>query len=276
MFNQGSGRIRTGLDERRLHADPCPCHKRFTLPNTDPSALTWTGPPPGTVIVQPPPHASLAASLFASFPTMLGKQRVNRYTRNRGGSAADKSRDRQRKRDGLETWRFHLVIESLPVMRQFALLLLGCALSWYLSTISHPVAGVVVAATVLGVISYVLLALVATLHYNCPYQTPPTLTRAAIRYLTHSDAPVVRSLRSLKASFPSIKDIRRTPRRLGSGVRSVPREFGYVPALVEEAEHVPLAVYPPESSRTFSSTGRFARQTLNASPGCSIPPRTST
>jgi hypothetical protein len=132
------------------------------FPNADPSALTWTGPPPGIVTVQSLLYVSLAASLFASFPVMLGGRWVNRYTRNRVGSAADKSRDRQRKLDGLETWRFHLVIESLPVMRQFALLLLGCALSRYLWTIDHPVAGVVVAAAVLGATSYVLLTLVAT------------------------------------------------------------------------------------------------------------------
>jgi hypothetical protein len=132
------------------------------FPNADPSAITWTGPPPGIATVQSLLYASLATLLFASFLAILGKQWVNRYLRNRGGSAADKSRDRQRELDGLETWHFHLVIESLPVMLQFALLLLGCALSRYLWTISHPVAGVVVAATILGVTSYVLLTLVAT------------------------------------------------------------------------------------------------------------------
>jgi len=47
--------------------------------------------------------------------------------KQRGGSVADKfkSRDRQRKLDGLEKWHFRLVTESLPVMLQLALLLLG-------------------------------------------------------------------------------------------------------------------------------------------------------
>ena len=222
------------------------------FPNADPSAITWTGPPPGIVTVQSLLYASLATSLFASFIAMLGKQWVNRYLRNRGGSAADKSRDRQQKLDGLEMWHFHLVIESLPVMLQFALLLFGCALSRYLWTISRTVAGVVVAVTVFGVTSYGLLTLAATLYYNCPYQTPPsTLTRAAIRYLTHSDAPFARSLRSLKISLPSIKNIRRIPRRLGSGVRSVPRGFDYTPALAEQAECIPLAVVVVPPARIF-------------------------
>ena len=143
------------------------------FPDADPTSATWTGPPPVIVTVQSLLYASLTTSLFAAFLAMLGKQWVNRYLRNRGGSAADKSRDRQRKLDGFEKWHFHLAIESLPVMLQLALLLLGCALSRYLWTISRTVAGVITAVTLFGVTSYVFLTLAATLYYNCPYQTPP-------------------------------------------------------------------------------------------------------
>jgi len=81
------------------------------FPDADPNSTTWTGPPPEIVTVQSLLYASLATSLFAAFLAMLGKQWVNRYLRNRGDSAADKSRDRQRKLDGFEKWRFHLAIE---------------------------------------------------------------------------------------------------------------------------------------------------------------------
>ena len=155
------------------------------FPDANPNSVTWTGPPPETVTVQSLLYASLATSLFAAFLAMLGKQWVNQYLRNRGGSAADKSRDRQRKLDDLEKWRFHLVIENLPVMLRLGLLLLGCALSLYPWTISHTVARVVVAITLFGVISHVFLTLAATFYYNCPYQTPPSiLTRTIIKYLT--------------------------------------------------------------------------------------------
>jgi hypothetical protein len=60
---------------------------------------------------------------------MLGRQRISHHLRNRGGSAADRSQDKERKLDGVEKWRFVFVIEDLPVMFQFALLLLGCASS---------------------------------------------------------------------------------------------------------------------------------------------------
>jgi len=212
------------------------------FPDANPDSVTWSGPPPKIVTVQSLLYASLATSLFAAFIAMLGKQWVNRYLRNRGGSAADKSRDRQRKLDGFEKWHFHLVIESLPVMLQLALLLLGCALSQYLWTISRTVAGVIAAMTLFGVTSYVFLTLAATLYYNCPYQTPPSiLTRTIIRYLTCSDVAFARSLRSLFALF-TIRNLRRVLRRLHSGVRAMLRSLGGASVAAEGAEDIPLAV----------------------------------
>ena len=180
---------------------------------------------------------------------MLGKQWVNRYLRNRGGSAAEKSRNRQRKLDGFETWHFHLAIESLPVMLQLALLLLGCALSMYLWTISRTVAGVVVAATIFGVTSYVFLTLAAALYYNCPYQTPPSVfARATIKYLTQNDAKFARSLRSIAAPLlPIIISLRQPFRRLRAGVRGALRSLGYIPGVPRETGHIPLAIVTPSS-----------------------------
>ena len=213
------------------------------FPDSDPSSITWTSPPPEIVTVQSLLYASLVTSLFAAFLAMLGKQWVNRYLRNRGGSAADKCRDRQRKLDGLEKWHFHIVIESLPVMLQLALLLLGCALSLYLRTISHTVAGIVIAGTLLGVTSYVFLTLAATLHYNCPYQVPPSLLiRALIKYLACSNTTFAHSLRSLTKVFPSIKDIRQTFRLLCTGVYRALEGSGCIPSVPDRTEHIPLAV----------------------------------
>jgi len=222
------------------------------FPDANANSTAWTGPPPGIVAAQSLLYASLTTSLFAAFLAMLGKQWVNRYLRNRGGSAADKSRDRQRKLDGFEKWHFHLAIESLPVMLQLALLLLGCALSMYLWTISRTVAGVVVAVTIFGLTSYLFLTLAATLYYNCPYQTPPsTFTRTVIRYLTHSNATFARSLRSLIALLPSIRFLGRILGQLGSGVCSVLRGFGRIPAVAQDAEHIPLAVVLTSPVRIF-------------------------
>ena len=222
------------------------------FPDANPNSATWTGPPPEIVTVQSLLYASLAASLFAAFLAMLGKQWVNRYLRNRGGSAADKSRDRQRKLDGLENWHFYLAIESLPVMLQLALLLLGCALSRYLWTISRTVAGVAVAVTLFGLTSYIFLTLAATVYYNCPYQTPPSIVaRTVIKYLTYSDARFARSLRSLIPPFPSIRNLGRILGRLRSGVHRVLANFSCVRTIVEETEHIPLAAVVAPPARIF-------------------------
>ena len=53
-------------------------------------------------------------SLLAAFITMLGKQWLNLYLRNSGGSMIERCGDHQWKCDGLEKWPSHFS-ESLPV-----------------------------------------------------------------------------------------------------------------------------------------------------------------
>ena len=222
------------------------------FPDADPNSTTWTSPPSEIVAVQSLLYASLATSLFSAFLAMLGKQWVNRYLRNRGGSAADKSRNRQRKLDGFQKWHFHLAIESVPVMLQLALLLLGCALSYYLWTTSHTVAGVIIGVMLFGVTSYVFLTLAAILYYNCPYQTPPSiLTRSAIRHIMHSDTTFTRLLRSLIAPLPFVKDLGRIIEHLLPGVRGVLKSFSSAPAVAGGMEHIQLAVVAVPPTRIF-------------------------
>ena len=204
------------------------------FPNIDPGSTTWTGPPREIVVVQSLLYASLATSLFAAFLAMLGKQWVNHYLRNHGGSAADKSRDRQRKLDGHEKWRFYLAIECLPVMLQFALFLFACAVSVYLWTISRAVAWIVVVFTLAAATVYAFFTFGATAYYDCPYQTPlsvliQTLTRYLARYLKHSHSTLARATRYSMVSIDrvysySVKKLR----RLRSGVRSTLRKFGWI------------------------------------------------
>ena len=100
---------------------------------------------------------------------MLGKQWLNRYA---VGSMADRCHHRQRKLDGMTTWYFHVLMEALPIMLQFALLLLGCALSRYLWDLQRTVSGVAVGITSLGVLFYILILVAGALYTSCPYQTP--------------------------------------------------------------------------------------------------------
>ena len=141
---------------------------------------TWSGPGNELVVVQCLLYASLSTSLFAAFVAMLGKQWLNRFSRNKGRTAAEKSWDRQNKLQGIEKWHFHIVMESLPIMLQLALLLLGCALSSYLWTLNRAVAVVVLSFTLSGLIFYTFMTIAGSLFYKCPYQTPMSLIIRAI------------------------------------------------------------------------------------------------
>jgi hypothetical protein len=70
-------------------------------------------------------------------------------------------------------------------MLQFALLLLGCALSRYLWQIDTTIACVVLGVTALGVIFYTFFVVVGTVSESCPYQTP------CARILRHIFPPII-------------------------------------------------------------------------------------
>ena len=138
-----------------------------------PTVPRWSGPPRTIVQVEAILYASLAASLFSAFLAMLGKQWLNRYASiDMRGSAIGRSQNRQLKLDGIITWYFDHVMEALPVILQFALLLLGCALSLYLRGIERTVASVVIGATSFGVAFYAFIVVAGAASLSCPYQTP--------------------------------------------------------------------------------------------------------
>jgi hypothetical protein len=141
----------------------------------------WTGPDPTIVHVQAILYSSLAASLFSAFVAMLCMKWLGSYAQvETRGSIIDRGRHRQVKMKGIATWRFDLVMESIPLMLQASLLLLGYALSNYLFFIDKVVAGVVIGFMAFGLLFYFLIVSAATFSYNCPFQTPLSLI---IRYL---------------------------------------------------------------------------------------------
>ena len=120
-------------------------------------------------------YASLLISLLAAFVAMLGKQWLNRYLRNSGGSMIERCGDRQRKCDGLEKWPLHLFVESLPVMLQAALLLLACGLCKHMWSINTFVACILTNFTGIGVVFYLAIVISGTSSYACPFQTPASI-----------------------------------------------------------------------------------------------------
>ena len=166
----------------------------------------WNGPDGTIVHVQSVLYSSLLASLLAAFTAILGKQWLNRYASVEGGSVIDRGRQRKRKMDGMVTWKFGLVMECLPLMLQVALLLLGYALSNYLFFIDKAVAGVVIGFTTFGLLFYLLVVSAATFSYNCPFQTPLSLTlRLLIRFDDDHKKYLRRSWKWLKNISSQVK-----------------------------------------------------------------------
>ena len=177
-----------------------------TFGGSTPTVPQWSGPPRTIVQVQAILYASLATALFSAFLAMLGKQWLNRYvSTDMRGSAIDRSQNRQRKLDGIVSWYFDYVMESLPVMLQFALLLLGCALSLYLWGIDMTVALVVLGITSFGVIFYACIVVAGTASVSCPYQTPGVhILRHILHTLHHTLHAPRRILHILHHTFRTL------------------------------------------------------------------------
>jgi len=140
-----------------------------------PALPQWPGPPHMIVPVQAMLYANLAASIFSAPPppAMLGKQWLNRYASvYMRGSAIERNQNRQRKLNGIVTWCLGHVMEALPLMLQFALLLLGCALSLYLWGINTTVVSVILSVAVFGLIFYIFIVAAGAAFVSRPYQTP--------------------------------------------------------------------------------------------------------
>jgi len=163
-----------------------------------PALPQWIGPPRTTIQVQCILYASLAASLLSAFLAMLGKQWLNRYASvDMRGSAIERSQNRQRKLDGIVVWYFDHVLESLPLMLQAALLLLGCALCRYLWEINTTVASVVLDVTLFYVLLYLCIVIAGASSDSCPYQTPGANVIRRAPALLHPATGLVRSAYAL-------------------------------------------------------------------------------
>ena len=197
----------------------------------------WNGPDAAIVRVQAILYSSLAASLLAAFIGMLGKQWLNRYAQvEMRGSVIDRSRYRQRKMDGMVTWRFDLVMECLPLMLQAALLLLGYALSDYLFFINKVVSSILISFTAFGLLFYLLIVSAATLSFNCPFQTPLSLVlRFLVRFDDEHEKCLERSRKWIGRLFSKRKKLSR--RHTGGPYNSVNTSTGN-----SSVDHVGLTI----------------------------------
>lgn len=118
-------------------------------------------------------YAGLAASLFSTSLTMLGKQWLNQSTSTDTQAPAIKhGRSQQRQLNGIVGWYSEYLMGLLLSTPQVPALLLCCALSRYLWRIDTTVTGVVLDVTSFGVISHFLVLAAGVAFRHCAYQIP--------------------------------------------------------------------------------------------------------
>jgi hypothetical protein len=138
--------------------------------------------PTSVVTAQSILFASLSVTLFVAFIAVLGKQWILYYTRvTTWGNIVDRGKERQAKLVGLQKWGLYIIMESLPVMLQFALLLFAVALAVYLWDLDVSAAEVVLVITSIGLAFYGCIVVAATVYSDCPFQTPLSVMLPKIR-----------------------------------------------------------------------------------------------
>ena len=201
-----------------------------------PAIPQWTGPPHRIVQVQVILLASLSVSLLSALLAMLGKQWLNRCMPvDMRGTIIQRSQYRQRKLDGIINWYFDYVMESLPLMLQTALLLLGCTLSRYFWDINTTVASVVLGFTALGFLFYLFIVIAGAVSENCPYQTPganflryiPVAISHAPILLHRSVQGVFRFIRLILHHIPDIL------RYIQDALQCVPNSFRHLYLIID-------------------------------------------
>ncbi|KAJ7670677.1 hypothetical protein DFH06DRAFT_140384, partial [Mycena polygramma] len=141
-----------------------------------------------TLVAQCLLYVSLCSTLLAALLAVLGKQWLMYYSAaGERGTVEARGLERQRKLDGLRSWKFDTVLQIFPLLLQFGLLVFGAALSVYLWKVHLALAVIVVSFTAFGFLSYISLLLSAIIFPDSPFQTPlaplvlgliPTMIRA--------------------------------------------------------------------------------------------------
>ncbi|KAJ7175210.1 hypothetical protein C8R43DRAFT_1230649 [Mycena crocata] len=165
-----------------LQQDPNPVIQTNLLlilvQNVTGSAVSGIGPSPQptvsniVVVAQSLLYFSLFSTLLAALLAVLGKQWLLHYDSvGKRGTIEERGLERQRKCDGLQHWKFDLVMQVFPLLLQLSLLLFAVALSIYLWTIHHVPAAITLAMTSVGFILYTLMIISSIRSRDSPFQT---------------------------------------------------------------------------------------------------------
>ncbi|KAG8961015.1 hypothetical protein FRC03_005865 [Tulasnella sp. 419] len=117
---------------------------------------------------------SLACSLLASFGAVLGKEMLAIYSSSvalTASSSPDQGRTRQRKYDGLENFRFRILMQMLPALLQISLVLFLIGIIDFMWGLNDKVAIVFMVPVILGLFAYLWSLVTALQHEDSPFQT---------------------------------------------------------------------------------------------------------
>jgi len=117
-------------------------------------------------------YLSLLTSLFVAFVAMLGKQWINRYLENSGGSMIERCGNRRREFDGLGERSPRLFVGILLEALQLSLLLLVCGLCLHMWSINTSLASGLTLFSVFGLGFYITTVIAGASSYTSPFQTP--------------------------------------------------------------------------------------------------------
>ncbi|KAJ6560896.1 hypothetical protein DFH09DRAFT_509052 [Mycena vulgaris] len=134
-----------------------------------------TGPATIIVVAQSLLYFSLMSTLLAALLAVLGKQWLLHYDSvGEKGTLEERGLERHRKFTGLKNWKFDLIMQIFPLLLQLGLLLFASALSSYLWTINHVIAGLVFGLTSVGLVLYTVMVISAVASPDSPFQTSLT------------------------------------------------------------------------------------------------------
>lgn len=178
-------------------------------------------------------YASLSASLLSAFGCLLAKQWLGHFkaTRSTHGSISSRGILRQRKFDAMQNSHLNIILDSFPILLQVSLLLFAVSLLGNTWNPYRDVAGVILAATGIGVALYLVTFFAALLSLDSPFQTP--LSR-----LMHTLSKSVSQLPRL--SLISVDQAAQLPRHLRASGSHEDIQFIYlfIPTFSEEGPAV--------------------------------------
>ncbi|KAJ7149452.1 hypothetical protein C8R43DRAFT_822968, partial [Mycena crocata] len=117
-------------------------------------------------------YFSFFSTLGAALLAVLAKQWLLHYDSiGEKGTIEERGMERQRKYDGLQQWKFNLVMQIFPLLLQLSLLMFAVSLSIYLWTIHRTLAAIAITLTSLGFILYMSMVVSALISPDSPFQT---------------------------------------------------------------------------------------------------------